>query len=996
MNLLSFKFNYLSATLCKFFIALSLLAISSFSAALQPSNTLLEDYFQETWTTRDGLPHNTINSINQSTDGYLWVATWEGLARFNGRKFQLFGRGMTTGLPDSGVRSLNKGLTEGMLVTSARGGVARVKDNEWQSWPPFGVLINAAAEEKSGTLWFASEGKGLFRQLPNGERQQFTTEHGLPSNVVHSLLLDANQQLWVGTGLGLALIDLGSEQVIINTLPALPKVPVFVIKQQHQHILVGTEQGLYTLDQGQLVSLEPKLSQHAISALWVAGNTVWIGTTDTGLFKLTGAKLEHLSIAQGLPNNRILSIYQDREQSVWIGTNGGLFRLRDAPFITYTSEKGLAGDYIRSVMRHSDGSIWVGTSEGVTRVKGHEFQQLDLTSHSVAQSVLSLMEDPDGSVWIGTYTDGLLQWKDGKIINSYTRNTGLLANEVRAILKAQDGSVWVGTAQGLNQITKQGIKNIGTENGLPAPFIIALYQHDDQRIFVGTGAGLATIDSTGTITTVDLSHLDGAEYVFGFTYDKQENTLWITTDRGLIAYDLINGKKQLIGRKAGLPFDKLFQLVIDKKQNFWLSSNRGVLRLSRKNILTYFQQPSTKLAYELFGESDGMQSAQANGGSMPAATLGDDGRVWIATSKGTSVVDPTLLARFSTTILPVVLEGIKADGNALKLTDNLTIEAGASRIEFHFAGLGFVMPQRILYRTKLVGFDHDWVQRDSQNNAEYTNLAPGQYEFKVSATYPQGVWSDAVASFKFTIAPHFWQRPIFWVFIAISVLLLALFLVRMRLASLQQRERLLTKQVKEKTLALQLQADNLQKVDKERSELLIQLKHQAESFEIQARLDVLTNLANRRAFDEALAQECARAKRTGQPLSMVLLDIDYFKLVNDQYSHSVGDQVLVLVAAEINQYCREEDTVARWGGEEFAILLPQTKLTDAVVLCERIRLAIMQIDCSDIAENLQVTISLGVAEYIQNQPYDKLLSRCDTALYKAKQNGRNRVEVSNS
>lgn len=980
------NFNYL---LIAFTTLLSLLL--SYSA--QATATLLDDYFQETWTTRDGLPHNTINSITQSDDGYLWIATWEGLARFNGRKFEFFGRGEETGLPDSGIRSLNKTLNNGILVTGARGGVARIKKGAWQSWQPFGVLINAAIEDKTGALWLASEGKGLFRQLANGERQQFTSEQGLPSNVVHSLMLDAKQQLWVGTGRGLVLVNIESEQVKFDAFPELGALPVFVIKQQQNRMLVGTEQGLFSIEDGHVALLDPRLQQVAVSALSISDQTIWIGTTDTGLYKLTKQKLEQLSIAQGLPNNRILAIYQDREQSIWIGTNGGLFRLRDAPFITYTADKGLAGDYIRTIISHSDGYIWVGSSQGISRFKGNKFTNIDLTSHSSAQSVLSLSEDPDGSTWIGTYTDGLLHWRDGKVINSYTRSTGLAANEVRAILKAQDGSLWVGTAQGLNHITASGIATIGTAEGLAAPFVIVLYQHSDQRLFVGTGAGLSIINPDTSIEQIDLSHLDGAEYVFGFTYDETANILWIITDRGLVAYYFNADKTQIIGRNAGLPVDKLFQLVLDNEHNFWLSSNRGVLRVSRENVMAFLQNRLTKLPYELFGESDGMQSAQANGGSMPTAALDAKGRVWVATSKGVSVVDPELLARFSTNILPVVIEGIKVDGAIIKQAGDLLIKAGATRIELQFAGLGYVMPQRILYRTKLQGFDSDWVYRDSNNNAEYTNLAPGDYQFKVSASYPQGKWSDAEASISFTIEPYFWQRPLFWLFILVIITLVIVFLIRWRLASLKHRAALLTAQVHEKTLALQLQADNLQKVDQERSELLVQLRHQAENFEAQARLDVLTNLANRRAFDEALSQECARANRTLQPLSMVLLDIDYFKLVNDQYSHSVGDQVLVLVAAKISQYCREVDTVARWGGEEFAILLPQTKLSDAVALCERIRLAIMQIDCSAIAENLQVTISLGVAEYGQNQPYDKLLASCDTALYKAKQNGRNRVEV---
>jgi diguanylate cyclase (GGDEF)-like protein len=956
----------------------------------------LSNYFQESWTTRDGLPHNTINSISQSADGYLWLATWEGAARFNGRQFDIFGRGELTGLPDSGIRTLSKDQAGNLLLAGSRGGISKRTTEGWQSWPAFNVLINAVAEEANGTMWLASEGQGLFRQTADGQRQQFTVADGLASDVVHSLLLDDTGRLWIGSGRGLHWLDTRDSAVSFISVAGLPLAPVFVLRQYGDRILIGTERGLFQHNGGETALLHAALQNMPVSALLVQDQQIWIGTTDRGLLRYSRQGLETLSMAGGLPNNRILALYLDREKSVWVGTNGGLFRLRDAPFVTYTAEQGLAGDYVRAVLAHSDGSVWLGTSQGISRYTATGIEPIDLSAASAGQSILSLVEAENGVVWIGTYTDGVLRYQDGNVTAQYSRATGLLSNEIRAIQPDGSGGIWLGTGQGLNHVATDGrVQSFSKAQGLPTPFVLALYQHRDGRLFIGTGGGVAVRQPDGTITTLDFSALDGAEYAFGFAADPVIDVLWMTTDRGLVAYSLQSGQLQILGRRAGLPFDKVFQTVIDREQNLWLSGNRGILRLVRTQVEQQLAGRRTVLDYELFGESDGMQSAQANGGSMQAAAMAHDGRIWFATSKGASTVQPAQLKRFAANIPPVVLEGVNVNGNSVALQSGLELPAGVNRLELQFAGLGYIMPQRIQYSTRLTGFDTDWVMRGSNASSEYTNLAPGQYQFAVRAAYPQGAWSEQAATFNFIIQPYYWQRPLFWgAIVAVSIILLGVTL-RWRLRVLKQREQLLRLQVAEKTLELQHQADHLRAVDKERSELLQQIKHQAEEFELQARLDSLTGLANRRAFDEALMRECARSRRNRQPLCLVLLDIDHFKQVNDSYSHSIGDEILVQVANAINSLSRQDDIVARWGGEEFALLLPNTAVAEAADICERIRLAIMQIDCSHVAEDLRITVSLGVAGYEYDVNYNKLLSRSDAALYQAKQQGRNRVIVAN-
>ncbi|MDC8829879.1 diguanylate cyclase [Alteromonas gilva] len=953
----------------------------------------LTDYFQETWTTRDGLPHNTINSLQQSEDGYLWIGTWEGAARFNGREFRVFGRGELTGLPDSGIRAISRDRQHNLIMVGARGGISKRAAMGWQSLPELNVLINAVAEDSQGNLWLATEGKGLFRHAPDGERRQFAITEGVGNDVVHSILAEYDGSVWAGTGSGLVRLTNRDKTVLVTPVAGLPEAPVFALKRYGDSLLIGTERGLYRYESGRVQVFAPGISDLPVSTLLVSGKQVWIGTTDHGLLRYSERGLETLSMAKGLPNNRILSLFEDREGSIWVGTNGGLFRLRDAPFVTLTSEHGLSGDYIRTVLAHSDGSVWIGSSQGVSRLRNNKVEAIDLSAVSAGQSILSLREAPDGSVWIGTYSDGIVQWRDGRIVSQYDRRNGLLANEIRAIAFGPGGGLWVGTGQGLNYVDETGVHSFTREHGLPTPFIMALYLHHDGRLFIGTGGGVAVRYPDGQIKALDFSSLDGAKYAFGFTPDPEAGILWMATDRGLVAFDLNSAHMTMLGRKAGLPFDKVLQAIIDQGHNIWLSSNRGIMRFDRHQIDQYLAGQTTALKYELFGESDGLQSAQANGGSMQAAALDHNGSIWFATSKGASRVDPGELERFAATRLPVVIEGVKVNGKAIPRAQAGRLSAGTNRVELQFAGLGFVMPQRIQYRTQLMGFDNEWIERGTNNTAEYTSLPPGDYRFLVTAAYPQGSWNEQYASYSFSVAPHFWQRPIFWLAMLLTSAALVFVVHRWRLRSLKRSAELLSAQVAAKTLELKQQADHLRAVDRERSALLAEIKRQAHEFEQQARLDSLTGLANRRAFDEALERECALARRNQLPLCLALLDIDHFKQVNDFYTHAVGDEILKLVAHEIDRHCRQADTLARWGGEEFALLLPDSGIPDVKDISERIRAAVAGIDCSALGPNLQVTISIGAAQYIGGEPLERLLSRTDALLYKAKQNGRNRIEV---
>lgn len=960
------------------------------SALAVASDGRLHDFFREHWTTRDGLPHNTINSILQTQDGYLWFATWEGVTRFNGREFKAFGRGDLTKLPDDGVFTLTPACEGGVLVASARGGLSLMQYGNWRAVQQAPALVRTMLCDQQGSMWFGTDGAGIFREDREGARTHFGVAQGLSEASIFSLQEDVQGRIWVGTANGLFVWD-GGLTLTASSIPGLPSGPVFSMALDHQQkLLVGTEMGAYRLEKKGFQLLHKDLADTAVSTLLVDGEELWLGSIGQGVYRLGRYGLEGLGQQDGLPNERITSMYKDNEGSLWFGTNGGLFRLRDAAFSTLTQTQGLTDNFVRTVLVDGEQRVWIGTSKGVNVLEDGRIRAL--TGERISQTVLSLAEGQNGALWVGTFTHGLIKWQDGLEVDCIDRDAGLLSNEVRAILPASDGSLWVATASGVNIFRAQGYTTLQVQDGLPSNFAAALLETSQHGIWIGTSTGVARWQD-GNLQTLDISGLDGAQFVFGLYEQADQQALWMATDRGVIRYRYRDGDLALLGRAAGMPFDKYFQVSEDLLGNLWLSSNRGVLRLSLKQASGILDGEGGQIEYSLFGESDGMVSAQANGGSNPAMSLTGDGHVWVATSKGAALVKPERLRQFGDYQLPVVIERVQIDGKEYLPSERLVLPEGVNRIEFQFAGLGYIVPERIRYRTRLDGFDKMWVARGTHNSTEYTSLAPGEYRFHVMASYPNGDWTGTDTQVQFYIPPRLWQRTGFWFGVAAFVILLLVLAVKWRLLVLQRAARRLEDKVEEQTAALRQQTVSLQQANLDKSQLLEQIRQQAEAFERQARQDSLTGLANRRAFDEALHREFSRARRQSSHFCLLLLDLDHFKQINDSSSHAAGDAVLQLVATSLCQHSREADLVARWGGEEFAVLLPNTDIKAGFKLAERLRQAVMALDCSAIAPGLALSGSLGIAEFHQQLDAEQLLQAADAALYQAKQGGRNRTCV---
>jgi len=620
--------------------------LSCVCSSVQAASLPLHDYLLQHWSANDGLPTNSVNGMVQTDDGYLWLATWHGLARYNGSQFERFGRGELTGLPASAIRTVVKDPSGGMLVMSTRGGLTRYVNGQWQPQLKAPGLLKHLIRSSRGDLWLAVEGKGVYRRT-RGLRDQPI----IPHIVANKLVEDATGAIWVASDLGLYRIDeAGPERVGQNM--GLPELMVYdVMYTASGQLLLGTERGIWQLQGDRFVPYKPGLSHASVSTLYEdRKGDLWFGTISHGLYRISGHGLEHLGADQGMPRNRILSILEDSEGSTWIGTNGGLVQLREAPFVTWTERRGLKGNYIRTVLGHSDGSVWVGGSAGLSRVvPGLSRAQQPVAS---SLSVLSLAEGDGGEVWIGTYDQGLLRWGAGGLSTVLNKQNGLVSNEVRAIVHDQQGRLWVGTPKGIVRLGRDGaVTHFGKQQGVEDTYVIALVEAPDGSIWAGTSTGISRLGDDGHFYKLPLPVLGSDDFVYGFTV--HEDYLWLATERGQVRIELANGKQQLISKADGLPLEACFQVIPDQHRQLWITCRTGVMQLRLADIEARLDGQINAIPYRLYGVGDGLLTGQANGVSNPAATRDKQGRVWVATAKGASAVDPGKLMRKRVAAIPL-------------------------------------------------------------------------------------------------------------------------------------------------------------------------------------------------------------------------------------------------------------------------------------------------------------------------------------------------------
>jgi ligand-binding sensor domain-containing protein/signal transduction histidine kinase len=781
------------------FIALAWLPCASQRGTAQQ----LAPYGHTVWQTEQGLPQNTVQAILQTRDGYLWIGTRDGLARFDGWRFVTFDKRTTPGLPHNEIRHLYEDRA-GRLWISTAGGLAQYHEGKFTTFSLPGDRVWSVVEDGAGVVWAATPNGAL--RLQDGK---FVLSRGASTLNAASLLADRAGQLWMSTPNGLARMKDGVEQLVEEFTGQAVKA---LFEDRGGQLWLGTTDGLSLFAEGQWQRFKLKQPVNAVTQDTL-GN-VWIGTVD-GLLQFSKGQLTRLTTREGLPDNRVvalradrrgglwigtpggvahwqngsfanftereglssnlvLALYADREDNLWVGTEaGGLNLLKRKKFMTYTRAQGLSANLTRAVLADRHGALWVATSAGLNRFNDGRWTTLTTKDGLASDDVISLCDDRAGNVWIGTAA-GLQRYQQGAL-KTYTMKDGLTDDSIRSLYEDRAGNLWIGTRRGVTRWRDGQFESFTTLDGLPSDVIGAFCASRNGTLWIGTQNGLSRF-AQNTFTNFELN-----EAVLAL-HEDAAGTLWIGTHGGgLLRYQ--NNQFAAFTLKDGLPDDVIYA-VIEKQGSLWMSSNKGVFRVSRDELAARQAGEARLLNVVAYDTADGLETRECSGGS-PAACQASDGRLWFATIKGAAVIDPAHLPR-NDQPPPVALEQITVDGAAFSLFAPLTLPPGKSRIEFAYAGLSFAAPQQVTFKYKLEGFDQNWIDAGARRSVAYTNIPAGSYRFRVLACNSDGVWNETGASFAFTLKPYFYQTRWFAALGLMSLGLLAFAAYRLRVRRIER------------------------------------------------------------------------------------------------------------------------------------------------------------------------------------------------------------------
>jgi ligand-binding sensor domain-containing protein/signal transduction histidine kinase len=748
----------------------------------------LSAYLSDVWQTEDGLPHNAVQAIVQTHDGYLWLGTPAGLVRFDGVRFTVFNQGE---LKHNNVHALLEDDDGSLWIGTYGGGLHRYDGSHFESLGPrdgiASALIRTLYRDRHGRLWVGTHDGGVSFRDGAGFRTLRTAD-GLSNDTVRVVYEDRQGRTWIGTNAGGLNLWAGGRLTsyavkrgpltAYGSVDALSNDNVLALWEDSQGTLwIGTDgAGLWRLREGRI---EAQAAREVLGVDGVRqlledrGGRLWIGTDGGGLALFRDGRFEAFTSREGLPSDIVLSLLEDRERNLWVGTRDGLLRLKSRKFRVHGVGDGLANDFVTAVFESRDGSLWVGSRAGLDRLDPTGGRAAAATPRPT-DTVLSILEDAAGALWIGTRS-GLIRSDHGRT-TEYRTGEGLPSEYITSLAEGRGGVVWVGTRRGLAQVRDGRVSPAPAGAGAPVD-VTAVREDVDGTLWVGTESrGLFRLQAGEWRSWGTREGLPHAT-VTSLTDDGQ--SLWITTPFGLAR--LRGGRLQRYTTAEGLPSNQLLAAVDDGRGYLWLGATGGIARVEKRSFEDVDLHRAERLNATSYGKTDGLRSSECNGAGQPAAWRTRDGRLWFATVKGLAVIDPARIPS-NPEPPPVLIEEVRADDEPLPRALRAALSPGRRRFEFHYTALSFFSPEKVRFRYKLEGFDREWIDAGARRVAYYTNIPPGAYRFRVTASNEDGVWNAEGAAYDVSLRAHFYRTPLFWAacLAGAGVLGLAFYRLRMR------------------------------------------------------------------------------------------------------------------------------------------------------------------------------------------------------------------------
>ncbi len=734
------------------------------------------EYLPRVWQTDEGLPNNLVQAIAQTPDGYLWVGTHEGLARFDGVEFSTFSGAGWPELKSASITALCAaadgtlwiGTEHGVVVQKRHSGFSASLVNNRLA----GQNINAIYQGRDGTIWIAST-RGLDR-LQEGRLQTYTVNQGLLANDVRAIWEDSNKDIWIGTLKGLNRLHAGRMEAfaIINRVPNDPVRSICLdrggrlwVGSNHGFIwshykglsdnrpsVTISDEGLITYKGRQFYTYTATngLSDNRVSAIFEdSQNNLWVGTY-SGLNRFINGHFRAELTPSGMPYDEINTIFEDSWGDVWVGSREGLIRLTPKRFSVYTKRQGLSHNHVTSVLEDHAGRLWAGTwGGGLDEITGERVRVYGTTNQLASDLILALCEDRQGGIWVGADNGGGLAYLNHQMVTHYTHPDGMPDAAVTALHQDRAGDLWVGTASGLWRLARG---RLVCESQCGNRRVRVICEDSSGVLWFGGEAGLMRWRG-GTFQDLSAMGSFPLETVSALYPDADGKTLWVgTTEGGLLRWR--DNRFDRYTTRQGLLSNEIMGIAQDRGW-LWMASTKGVFRVRKHDL----ESPGGVMPCITYGAADGLESVVCGGTGTPSVWKTVDDRLCFATTKGLAIID-NRNAPLELSPPPLVwVEQFDLDRKPMPLpvSGDLIVPPSDGELEFRYTALDLRAAEECRFKCKLDGIDPDWIDAGARRVAHYSRVGPGSYCFHVMACNKDGVWNQAGVSIPILLRPHVWQ-----------------------------------------------------------------------------------------------------------------------------------------------------------------------------------------------------------------------------------------------
>ncbi|MBI4852435.1 MAG: response regulator [Acidobacteria bacterium] len=790
---------------------LIIFCFSLIAFAIDPKKKLEQYRLEEL---QDGLPQNSVSSIVQTKDGYLWLGTYEGAVKFDGVKFTILDRNNVPEFKANGVLVMLVDKEKTLWISILGAGIVRYKNNEFLNYSEKDGLpsntVYSIKESRDGGIWFGTD-KGLSK-LKDGKFTSYFDKERLGNNFVRSIYEEPDGKIWVGTdNAGVFLFQNGEFFPCPKAEGLLVKSVRAIVSDLNNNIWVAGKEGISVFNSNNWTSytIDNGLVDNYIRNLYVDSHgVVWIGTNG-GLNCFKNGELLTYKSKNGLSTSSIRCFLEDHEGTLWIGTNEGIKSLKDTKIISYTTNQGLAHNYVRVVYEDNKNNLWIGTDRGLSYFANDQFINYVEGSGLTDNAIRSIYQDLQGNIWVGT-TSGLNYFNNGKWSNP------IIKHDVTSLYVDKKNKLWIGTnGKGLITYENNKLEEYTTAQGLPSNSVTALTGDLKGNIWIATSNNGLSYFVDGKFINYNKSNGLNTNQVFSLFLDSN-NVLWCGTNEGISRFE--NGKFTHYTPQQGVFAGNIFQILLDNKNSFWFGCNKGVFEISKQELDAFAYGRVESVKSIVYGKSEGMASNQCNGSTQPAGWKTKDGRVWFPTVKGVVVIDPSEDI-INTKAPNVVIEELLLNREKFNLKDKLEILPNKYELHFNFVALSFVAPDKVKFKCKLIGYEQAWRELGSRRDITYNNLEPGEYTFLVIASNNSGVWNEVGAKYNFLVLTPWWRTKWAYAFYLLSIVSSILGLIKFREKALKFRSIVLEAKVKERTEELNSTINQLKEAEKKAIEL---------------------------------------------------------------------------------------------------------------------------------------------------------------------------------